>query len=262
MPFHPTPKLFKEQCEVSVFDLKPYSPAPSPTPTLDSYYAPKVIMSDHSVNLSNESPASRSPSPLPIAPPEAFDSLDRPTGAQAISPQSALNILDGQPTMSSADLRDLARSLVTTTHQREVMYKLQLKQVKEQLQKTGEQLNEASGRLAAQQMEVEPSRPDGFQDNNGRVTALVPLDDDYYVAAKWIRQRPDRRVELLTGLEEGEEPRIVDLYAIPDYRGLDPVEVMPTWFHHMLRGPTKDFHDLREAVAKLDDWAEIGRAHV
>ena len=104
MPFHPTPKLFKEQCEVSVFDLKPYSPAPSPTPTLDSYYAPKIIMSDHSANLSNESPDSRSPSPLPIAPPEAFDSLDRPTGAQAISPQSALNILDGQPTMSSAEI--------------------------------------------------------------------------------------------------------------------------------------------------------------
>ena len=65
-------------------------------------------------------------------------------------------------------------------------------------------------------MEVEPSRPDGFQDNNGRVTALVPLDDDYYVAAKWIRQRPDGRVELLAGLEDGEEPRIVDLYATPD----------------------------------------------
>ena len=25
----------------------------------------------------------------------------------------------------------------------------------------------------------------------------------------------------------------------------------------MLRGPTKDFHDLREAVAKLDDWAAL-----
>ena len=75
MPFHPTPVLFKEPCEVSVFDLIPYSPAPSPTPTLDSYYAP-TIMSDQSVNLSNESPASRSPSPKPIAPPEALDSLD------------------------------------------------------------------------------------------------------------------------------------------------------------------------------------------
>ena len=132
MPFHSTPVLFKEQCEVSIFDLIPYSPAPSPTPTLDSYYAP-AIMSDHSVNLSNESPASRSPSPKPIAPPEAFDSLDRPTGVQPISPQSALNILDAQPSMPPAELRDLARSLVTTTHQRKVMYKLQLKQVKEQL---------------------------------------------------------------------------------------------------------------------------------
>ena len=132
MPFHPTQRLFKERCEVSVFDLIPYSPAPLPTPTLDYYYAP-AIMSDYSANPSNESPVSRSPSPKPIAPPEAFDSLDRPTGAQPISPQSALNILDAQPSMSSANLQDLARSLVTTTHQREVMYKLQLKQVKEQL---------------------------------------------------------------------------------------------------------------------------------
>ena len=90
--------------------------------------------------------------------------------------------------MSTAELRDLAHSLVTTTHQREVMHMLQLKQVKEQLRKTVKQLNEASGRLAAQQMEVEPSRPDGFQDNNRRVTALIPLNNDYYVAAKWICQ--------------------------------------------------------------------------
>ena len=121
-------------------------------------------------------------------PSDAFDFLDRPTGAQAISPQSALNILDGQPDIPVPELRDLARSLVTTTHQREVMYKLRLKQVKEQLRKTGEQLNEASSRLAAQQMEVEPSRPNSFQDNNGRVTALIPLNDNYYVAAKWICQ--------------------------------------------------------------------------
>ena len=132
MPFHPTLVLFKEQCEVSIFDLIPYSPAPFPTPMLDSYYAP-AVMSEHSVNLSNESPASRSPSPKPIAPPEAFDYLDRPTGAQPISPQSALNILDAQLSMPIAELCDLALSLVTTTHQCEVMYKLQLKQVKEQL---------------------------------------------------------------------------------------------------------------------------------
>ena len=121
----------------------------------------------------------------------------------------------------------------------------------------GEQLNDTSSRLAAQQMEVEPSRPDGFQDNNGRVTALIPINEDYYVAAKWICQQPNGKVKLLAGQEEGEEPCIVDLYATPDYQGLDPVEVMPTWFHHMLHRPTKDFHDLREAVAKLDDWVAL-----
>ena len=156
MPFHPALKLFKEFTEISVFNLAPYFPPPSPTPTLNSYYEP-VIMSGHSVNLSNESPASRNSSPEPIVPSDAFDFLDRPTGAQAISPQSALNILDGQPNIPIPELHDLARSLVTTTHQREVMYKLQIKQLKEQLRETGEHLNEASGRLAAQQMEVEPS---------------------------------------------------------------------------------------------------------
>ena len=247
MPFCPSPILFKETCEVSVFDLAPYSPPLSPTPMLDSYYAP-AVMSDQSVNLSNESPALRSPSPKPILPPNAFEFLNRPTGTQAISPQSALNILDGQPSIPPAKLRNLARSLVTTTHQCKVMYKLQLKEAKEQLQKTWDQLNDASSRLATQQMEVEPSRPDGFQDNNGRVTALIPLNDNYYVAAKWVRQRPDGKVELLAGQEEGEEACVVDLYATPDYQGLDPVEVMPTWFHHMLRGPTKDFQDRKSVV--------------
>ena len=116
MPFVPSPVLLKETCEVSVFDIAPYSPPPSPTPTLNSYYAP-AVMSGHSINLSNESPTSRSPSPKPILPPNTFEFLDRPTGAQAISPQSALNILDGQPDIPIPKLRDLARSLVTTTHQ-------------------------------------------------------------------------------------------------------------------------------------------------
>ena len=115
-------------------------------------------MSGQSVNLLNESPASRSPSPTPVPPPAvAFNFINQPTHALPISPQSTLNILDGQPNLSLDEARDLARSLVTTTHQQEVMYALQLKQVKEQLWKMGEQLNEASSQLAQQQMEVEPS---------------------------------------------------------------------------------------------------------
>ena len=54
-----------------------------------------------------------------------------------------------------------------------------------------------------------------------------------------------------------EDVYIVDLYITPNYQGLNPVEVMPTWFHHMLHGPTADFHTLREAVAGLDDWAAL-----
>ena len=156
MPFYLTPILLKEHCEISVFDIAPYSPPPSPTPTLDLYYAP-AVMSAQSVDLSNESPASRSPSPKPIIPPDAFKFLDRPAGAPAISPQLALNLLDGHPTMPPAELHNLARSLVATTHQREVLHKLQLKEAKEQLRKVREQLNDASSQLAAQQMEVEPS---------------------------------------------------------------------------------------------------------
>ena len=156
MPFYPNPILYKEVCEVSVFDIAPYSPPPSPMPTLDSYYAP-AVMSGQSVNLSNESPASRSPSPKPIVPPDAFKFLDRPSGAPTISPQSALNILDGNPAMPSTELRDLACSLVATTHQHKVLHKLQLKEAKEQLCKVREQLNDTSGQLAAQQMEVKPS---------------------------------------------------------------------------------------------------------
>ena len=94
--------------------------------------------------------------PVP-SPATTFDFINCPTCAPPISPQSTLNILDGQLNLSLDEARDLAHSLVTTTHQREVMYALQLKQVKEQLQKTGEQLNEASSRLTQQQMKVEPS---------------------------------------------------------------------------------------------------------
>ena len=48
----------------------------------------------------------------------------------------------------------------------------------------------------------------------------------------------------MAGLEADEDAYIVNLYATVDYQGLNPVEVMPTWFYHMLHDPTAKFHTL------------------
>jgi hypothetical protein len=44
------------------------------------------------------------------------------------------------------------------------------------------------------------------------------------------------------------------LYTAPNYSIDSPLEVLPSWFRHMLMGPGGDFQILQQAVADMDNW--------
>jgi hypothetical protein len=44
------------------------------------------------------------------------------------------------------------------------------------------------------------------------------------------------KVELLAGLEEGEQQYVVELFAIPNYTLDAPAEPLPIWFIQLLLG--------------------------
>src|SRR5580693_8499680 len=85
-----------------------------------------------SVNLSNESPASTTPSspvlPIPfnpIADPEAIAQLA--PNYTPVSPQTAVNILATQPDLNET-VHAIAYGLVSTIHRREVTHALETKE--------------------------------------------------------------------------------------------------------------------------------------
>jgi hypothetical protein len=203
-----------------------------------------------SVNLSNESPASTTPS-SPILPIPFNPVVDHEAIAQLapnytpVSPQTAVNILATQPDLNET-VRAIAYGLVSTVHRREVAHALETNRV---LQK----------KLKAYADKIDrefflPSCPDGYEPNDGRVSTLIPIGEGFSVPAKFVRLRDDGRVLLLPGKEQNEEPYAVDLYLAPDYSSTDVAEPLPCWFQTLLVGPTPAFHTLRRAVADLDDW--------
>jgi hypothetical protein len=59
-----------------------------------------------------------------------------------------------------------------------------------------------------------------------------------------------------------DQPYTIDLYATPNYSINSPLEPLPTWFRHMLTGPSGDFQILQNAMANIRDWGfarEIAR---
>jgi hypothetical protein len=217
-----------------------------------------------SVNLSNESPASTTPSspvlPIPfnpIADPEAIAQLA--PNYTPVSPQTAVNILATQPDLNEM-VRAIAYGLVSTVHRREVAHALETKE----RDKTNRALQK---KLQAYADKIDrefflPGCPEGYEPNDGRVSTLIPIGEGFSVPAKFVRLRDDGRVLLLPGKEHNEEPYAVDLYLSPNYSSTDVAEPLPCWFQTLLVRPTPAFHTLRRAVTDLDDWnasAELER---
>jgi hypothetical protein len=217
-----------------------------------------------SVNLSNESPASTTPS-SPILPIPFNPVADPTTIAQLtpnytpVSPQTAVNILATQPNLNET-VRAIAYGLVSTVHHCEVTHALETKECNET-----NRVLQAKLKTYADKVDREfflPGCPNGYEPNDGRVSTLIPVGEGFSVPAKFVRLRDNRQVLLLPGKEQHEDPYAVDLYLSPDYSSTDIAKPLPIWFNTLLIGPTPAFHTLRHTVADLDDWnatAELER---
>jgi hypothetical protein len=217
-----------------------------------------------STNLSNESPASTTPSsphlPIsfnPIA--DAANIVQLAPNYTPVSPQTAVNILATQPDLNET-VRAIAYGLVSTVHRHEVAHALETKE----RDKTNQVLQEKLKKYA-KKIDKDfflPGCPNGYEPNDGRVSTLIPIGEGFFVPAKFIKLRDDRRVLCLPGKERHEDPYAVDLFLSPDYSSQDVAEPIPIWFNTLLNGPTPTYHTLRRAITDLNDWnatAEVER---
>jgi hypothetical protein len=209
-----------------------------------------------SVNLSNESPTSTTPS-SPILPIPFNPVADPATIAQItpnyspVSPQTAVNILATQPNLNET-VCAIAYGLVSTVHRREVTHALKTKEHNETNRVLQEKLKSYVDKIDHEFFL--PGCPDGYEPNDGRVSTLIPVGEGFFVPAKFVKLRDDGRVLLLPGKEHHEEPYAVDLFLAPDYSSQDVAEPIPTWFNTLLNGPTPAYHTLQRTVANLNDW--------
>jgi hypothetical protein len=96
----------------------------------------------------------------------------------------------------------------------------------------------------------------GYTLNNGKITNFhIPVGDGLYQEAKWIHLNDDGMVLGYHSTQgPNKQPRIIDLYAVPDFSINSPLKALPAWFRHMLTGPSGDFQILQQAVADTNDW--------
>jgi len=110
---------------ISKLEFHPYCYLDFEVPT-SFPHTPRTSMSDFSVNLSNESPATTPPQspalPIPFNP---VPTTVIPT-YPPLSPQTAINVLASQPDLNET-VCAIAYGLVSTVHNREVLHALQSK---------------------------------------------------------------------------------------------------------------------------------------
>jgi hypothetical protein len=217
-----------------------------------------------SVNLSNESPASTTPSsprlPISYNPLANAASITQLTpNYTPVSPQTAVNILTTQPDLNKM-VCAIAYSLVSTVHRREVAHALETKEHNETNRVLQEKLKKYTKKIDKEFFL--PGCPDGYKPNNGRVSTLIPVGEGFFVPAKFIKLQDDGWVLCLPRKEHHEDLYAVDLFLCPDYSLNNVAEPIPIWFNTLLNGPSPAYHTLRHAVADLDDWnatAEVKR---
>jgi hypothetical protein len=217
-----------------------------------------------SVNLSNESPASTTPSsprlPIPFNP-VAADPAELASIAPnytPVSPQTAVNILSTQPDLNET-VRAIAYGLVSTVHRREVAHAIETKERDETNRVLQQRLKQYADKIDRDFLL--PGCPDDYEPNDGRVSTLIPVEGGFHVPAKFVKLRDDGRVLCLPGKEQNEQPYATELYLSPSYAH-DVADPLPIWFNTLLSGPSPAYHTLRHAVHDLDDWnasAEIER---
>jgi hypothetical protein len=194
-------------------------------------------MSDHSINMSAESPnSSRPQSPI--------------FGATPISPNTVYNQLaNPEVDIDALTLRGIAGGLVATIRKRELDQGAERNRLQRRIDELGD-------RLAALEDNFSKA-PEGYVENITQAPGFyIPTKNGLSRPAKWVKQLEDGRVAGFSP-EDGpaDSPFITDLYANPAYEYDEPQVPFPCWIREMLRGPSPVFNTLRDAIAAKGDWA-------
>jgi hypothetical protein len=144
-----------------------------------------------SVNLSNESPASTTPSsshlPIPFNPvADAAAIAQLAPNYTPVSPQTAVNILATQPDLNET-VHVIAYGLVSTVHRREVAHVLETKECNETNHVLQEKLKKYAEKLDREFLL--PGCPDRYEPNDGCVSTLIPVGEGFFVPAKFVKLR-------------------------------------------------------------------------
>jgi hypothetical protein len=202
-------------------------------------------MSDVSINYSVESRgASPAPSsgPTLVAPPRL-----------SISPNSANNIMEARDDLDAATLRGIAEGLVATIRGRDALHRTERARLTSRVEGLEQRLQHYT--------DIFDRAPPGYIDNGSHFpnfTIPIPGSGGLSTPAKWIKLMDDGRV---AGYSQDQGPSdfptIADIYLAPVYDSSTPFEPLPHWFRHLLNGNNAQYHQLREAVAALNDWAHL-----
>jgi hypothetical protein len=130
-----------------------------------------------------------------------------------VSPTSAATVMAQYQDIDET-IQGVAYGLVNTVHKRELAHEIAKMEVLSRIKDRDEEIAQLQVQLAQLHRAALPyDRPEGFQDNNRRIPNLIPIGGGLSVAAKWIKQRSDTRIELLAGREPGEERYVVELHT-------------------------------------------------
>jgi hypothetical protein len=209
-----------------------------------------------SENLSNESPASTTPSsprlPIPFNPvADATNIASLTPNYTPVSPQTAVNILATQPDLNKM-VHAIAYGLVLTVHHREVTHALETKERDETNWVLQQRIKQYADKIDHDFLL--PGCPDSYESNKGQVSTQIPIGEGYFVNAKYIQLRDNGQALLLAGKEHNEEPYAINLFLSPNYSLSDVTEPIPIWFNTLLNSPTPAYHTLCHAIADLNDW--------
>jgi hypothetical protein len=250
-------------------------------------------MSDASLNLSNESPASSTRHSSPVQsnePPPPFKANPSPPSFPLsvaldeasqqhppVSPGTATHIFNSawanygptnQPLspedaegllLEQEDLGDTVRAtaygLISTVHRRTQQFDRQLRAAEGRVLEQRELVAQRDERIAQLQRQLGNIEiPPGFEPNEGRVTCMIPSEDGLQVVPRFVRRLGNGRVEMVAGREAEESVYVAELYLCPIY-SRNTTEPTPPWFLQLLGGPSAGFNILAEATYALDQWA-------
>jgi len=178
--------------------------------------------------------------------------------APPLSPDSVFAIL------ATADVGQtacaIAYGLIATVKKRDDQYKQEYERLQEIIKEKDANIEGLTCQLEEERAEPLEQPPDGYEHNAGCIDIQIPMGDDMFLPAKWIRLCSDGKVEAKSGHSRMESPTITEMYLTPR-RNLShhaaPAEAMPMWFEEMLQGSSSTFSMLRTAVEDLDDWAAV-----